>query len=30
MTTLVDAAVKPRVSRYVASIAERLEQVAGG
>ena len=29
MTTLVDAAVKPRVSRYLASIAERLEQVAG-
>jgi N-methylhydantoinase A len=28
MTTLVDAAVKPRVSRYLASIAERLEQVA--
>jgi N-methylhydantoinase A len=27
MTTLVDAAVKPRVSRYLASIAERLEQV---
>ena len=24
MTTLVDAAVKPRVSRYLASIAERL------
>jgi N-methylhydantoinase A len=29
MTTLVDAAVKPRVSRYLASIAERLHQVAG-
>src|SRR6185437_10382809 len=29
MTTLVDAAVKPRVSRYLASIAERLEQVGG-
>ena len=29
MTTLVDAAVKPRVSRYLASIAERLERVAG-
>jgi N-methylhydantoinase A len=29
MTTLVDAAVKPRVSRYLASIAERLEQLAG-
>jgi N-methylhydantoinase A len=29
MTTLVDAAVKPRVSRYLASIAERLVQVAG-
>jgi N-methylhydantoinase A len=29
MTTLVDAAVKPRVSRYLASIAERLEEVAG-
>jgi N-methylhydantoinase A len=29
MTTLVDAAVKPRVSRYLASIAERLEQMAG-
>src|SRR6185437_10945246 len=27
MTTLVDAAVKPRLSRYLASIAERLEQV---
>jgi N-methylhydantoinase A len=30
MTTLVDAAVKPRVSRYLASIAERLREVAGG
>jgi len=30
MTTLVDAAVKPRVSRYLASIAEQLERVAGG
>ena len=30
MTTLVDAAVKPRVSRYLASIAERLEQLADG
>jgi N-methylhydantoinase A len=29
MTTLVDAAVKPRVSRYLASIAERLEHMAG-
>jgi N-methylhydantoinase A len=29
MTTLVDAAVKPRVSRYLASIAERLEQMGG-
>jgi N-methylhydantoinase A len=29
MTTLVDAAVKPRVSRYLASIAERLGQMAG-
>ncbi len=29
MTTLVDAAVKPRVSRYLASIAERLMQMAG-
>src|SRR5215813_5621645 len=28
MTTLVDAAVKPRVSRYLASIAERLERLA--
>ena len=30
MTTLVDAAVKPRVSRYLASIAERLELLANG
>jgi N-methylhydantoinase A len=30
MTTLVDAAVKPRVSRYVASIHERLADVLGG
>jgi N-methylhydantoinase A len=30
MTTLVDAAVKPRVSRYLASIAERLEELADG
>ncbi len=29
MTTLVDAAVKPRMSRYLASIAGRLEQIAG-
>jgi N-methylhydantoinase A len=29
MTTLVDAAVKPRVARYVASIAERLHDLAG-
>jgi N-methylhydantoinase A len=29
MTTLVDAAVKPHVSRYVRSIAERLGTVAG-
>ena len=29
MTTLVDAAVKPRVSRYLASIAERLERLGG-
>jgi len=27
MTTLVDAAVKPRVARYVASIAGRLQQL---
>jgi N-methylhydantoinase A len=30
MTTLVDAAVKPRVSRYLASIAERLAGSDGG
>ncbi len=29
MTTLVDAAVKPRVSRYLGSIAERLHDFAG-
>jgi N-methylhydantoinase A len=29
MTTLVDAAVKPRVSRYLASISERLAARAG-
>jgi N-methylhydantoinase A len=29
MTTLVDAAVKPRVSRYLAAIAERLREMAG-
>ena len=29
MTTLVDAAVKPRVSRYLASIAQRLAEMAG-
>jgi N-methylhydantoinase A len=29
MTTLVDAAVKPLVSRYVANIASRLRQFAG-
>jgi len=29
MTTLVDAAVKPRVARYVASIAQRLDALAG-
>ncbi|MDQ2750825.1 MAG: hydantoinase/oxoprolinase family protein [Actinomycetota bacterium] len=28
MTTLVDAAVKPRVSQYVRAISERLESVA--
>jgi N-methylhydantoinase A len=28
MTTLVDAAVKPRVARYVATIARRLEALA--
>jgi N-methylhydantoinase A len=30
MTTLVDAAVKPAVSRYVANIHRRLDQFAGG
>ncbi|MEO8888758.1 MAG: hydantoinase/oxoprolinase family protein, partial [Jatrophihabitantaceae bacterium] len=30
MTTLVDAAVKPRVSQYVRSIAARLDAFAGG
>ena len=29
MTTLVDAAVKPRVGRYVATIARRLEELPG-
>jgi len=29
MTTLVDAAVKPKVARYVATISERLAQRAG-
>ncbi|KRF36322.1 hydantoinase/oxoprolinase family protein [Nocardioides sp. Soil805] len=29
MTTLVDAAVKPRLSRYVTSISRRLEQYGG-
>ena len=29
MTTLVDVAVKPRVARYVASIAARLAELAG-
>ncbi|HET8604349.1 MAG TPA: hydantoinase/oxoprolinase family protein [Marmoricola sp.] len=29
MTTLVDAAVKPRLSRYVADIATRLQEYAG-
>jgi N-methylhydantoinase A len=29
MTTLVDAAVKPRVSRYVATLGRRLRDVAG-
>ncbi|MFN0283145.1 MAG: hydantoinase B/oxoprolinase family protein [Kineosporiaceae bacterium] len=29
MTTLVDAAVKPRVARYVAGIAERLQSLRG-
>ncbi|ADU47597.1 hydantoinase/oxoprolinase family protein [Intrasporangium calvum] len=30
MTTLVDAAVKPSVSRYVANIHQRLDQFTGG
>ncbi len=30
MTTLVDAAVKPRVARYVRNIAERLAGLSGG
>jgi N-methylhydantoinase A len=30
MTTLVDAAVKPRVARYVATIADRLAALAPG
>ncbi|HJU00320.1 MAG TPA: hydantoinase/oxoprolinase family protein, partial [Actinomycetes bacterium] len=30
MTTLVDAAVKPRVGRYVATIARRLEELVPG
>ncbi len=30
MTTLVDAAVKRKVSRYVAGIARRLDEVTGG
>src|SRR5829696_2939506 len=29
MTTLVDAAVKPRVARYVAAIASRLDDLCG-
>ena len=29
MTTLVDAAVKPRLSRYVTNISQRLEQYGG-
>ncbi len=29
MTTLVDAAVKPRVANYVATIAERLHELGG-
>jgi len=29
MTTLVDAAVKPKVSRYVANIHHRLDQFVG-
>ena len=30
MTTLVDAAVKPRVARYVATIADRLAALVPG
>jgi N-methylhydantoinase A len=30
MTTLVDVAVKPRVSRYLATIADRLADLRGG
>ena len=30
MTTLVDAAVKPNVSRYVTNISERLLGLHGG
>src|SRR6478672_10417997 len=30
MTTLVDAAVKPKVSRYVANIHSRLDEIAPG
>jgi N-methylhydantoinase A len=30
MTTLLDAAVKPRVSRYLGAIADRLAGLAGG
>src|SRR5215217_4453139 len=30
MTTLVDAAVKPRVGRYMATIGRRLGELAGG
>src|SRR6476661_991594 len=30
MTTLVDAAVKPNVSRYVANIHQRLDEFTGG
>ncbi len=30
MTTLVDAAVKPKVARYVASVAAQLDQVSAG
>jgi N-methylhydantoinase A/oxoprolinase/acetone carboxylase beta subunit len=29
VTTLVDAAIKPTVSRYVTSIGERLAQLTG-